>query len=100
VNLSSATLTLWSQGSITWCRDDFDYCDLNVYLVVNGLGGGDDIFVYRLEDDWSGDYIWTQTILDLTALLPAGPVQIGFEYVGDDGDTAFIDDISLVGTPR
>jgi len=101
-NLATASLTLWSRGSRTYCtdiaqRESWDYCDLNVWIVVGAVGGGDDIFVGKLDDDWQINNVWAQSTYNLTPLLPGGPVRIGFQYVGDDADTAAIDDITLTG---
>jgi hypothetical protein len=38
----SAILDFYSFGSLYWCRDYYDNCDLNVYLVVGDWGGGDE----------------------------------------------------------
>jgi hypothetical protein len=97
-SLSAGTLSLWSQGSIYWCRDDFDNCDLNVWLVVGDVGGSDDVFVGTLDSDWPDNWIWTQSTYNLTPLLPGGSVRIGFQYVGVDGAQVVIDDIILDGT--
>jgi subtilisin family serine protease len=88
-------LSLWSEGSVYWCRDDSDNCDLNAWMVVDVIGGGDDVLIAQLEDDWPGSWVWTEHSFDLTPLLPGGPVRIGFEYVGDDGADVGVDDILL-----
>ncbi|MGD9101598.1 MAG: choice-of-anchor J domain-containing protein, partial [Anaerolineae bacterium] len=96
--LTEATLSLWSYGSLYWCRDTYDNCDLNVWLVVGDVGGGDDVFVGRADDDWTGTWVWSQSVFDLTPLLPAAPVRLGFQYSGDDGAQVLLDDIVLDGT--
>ncbi len=97
MNLSEGTLTVWSGGSVYWCRDTYDNCDLNVWIVVDEVGGGDDILVKTLDEDWSGSWAWDQSTMDLTSLLPGGLVRIGFQYIGDDGAEAYIDDVVLDG---
>jgi uncharacterized repeat protein (TIGR01451 family) len=76
-----------------------DNCDLNVWLVVGNVGGGDDIFVGTADDDWVDDGGYSQSVFDLTPLLPAAapgvPVRIGFQYHGNDGFDIYIDDILL-----
>jgi len=95
--LSEGVLSLWSMGSLYWCRDTYNNCDLNLWVVVGEVGGGDDVWVGRADDDWTSSYTWTQSVFDLTSLLPGGPVRIGFQYLGDDGAEVVLDDISLDG---
>jgi hypothetical protein len=96
--LLEGTLSFWSSGSLFWCRDVYDNCDLNVWLVVGDVGGGDDVFVGTADDAWSASYTWSQSVFTLTPLLPSGPVRIGFQYAGLDGDVIMLDDIVLDGT--
>jgi hypothetical protein len=98
VNLTAGTLSFWSFGSLFWCRDTYDNCDLNVWLVVGGLGGGDDIFVGKGDDSWPSSYTWSQSVFDLTSLAPGGPIRLGFQYTGLDGAQIALDDILLDGT--
>jgi hypothetical protein len=95
--LSEGTLSLYSEGSPYWCRDTYDNCDLNVWLVVGEVGGGDDIFVKNLEEDWIDTWIWTQATIDLAPFLPGEPVRIGFQLIGDDGADLAIDLVALDG---
>lgn len=95
--LASGTLSVWSYGSVYWCRDTYDNCDMNVWLVVGAPGGTDDVFVGKLEDAWSANWTWAQSTFDLTALLPGEPVRIGFQYSGNDGAQVAIDDVLLDG---
>jgi hypothetical protein len=96
--LLEGTLSFWSFGSLYWCRDTYDNCDLNVWLVVGEVGGGDDVFVGKADDDWSGSYTWSQSSFNLTPLLPGEPVRIGLQYAGLDGAQIALDDIILDGT--
>lgn len=96
--LSEGTLSFWSYGSLDWCRDTNDNCDLNVWIVVGPeVDDGDDIYVGTADDDWVANWTWAQSVFDLTPLLPGGPVRIGFQYWGDDGAEAALDDILLDG---
>jgi len=95
--LAEGTLSLYSQGSIYWCRDTYDNCDLNVWLVVGDVGGGDDVFVKNLEEDWSGNWTWAQATIDLASYLPGVPVRIGFQLIGDDDADVAIDYVTLDG---
>lgn len=93
---SNATLSFYSFGSPYWCRDTYDNCDLNVWIVVGAWGGGNDIFVRTVDSDWIGTWTWTFTIINLTPYLPAGtPARIAFQYVGLDGAQIGIDQISI-----
>lgn len=94
------TVSLWSEGSIYWCRDTYDNCDLNVWLVVNEMGGGDDVLMGKAEDSWPANWTWARSTFTLPVTLPAGNLRIGFQYVGDDGADAGLDDIVLPGTPE
>ncbi len=95
--LAAGTLSLWSQGNIYWCRDTYDNCDLNLWLVVDEVGGGDDIFVANLDEGWPSSWVWTQATIDLAPFLPGVPVRIGFQYIGSDDADVVIDDIVLDG---
>lgn len=92
---SSAQLQFQSFGNLYWCRDTYNNCDLNVWLVVGAWGGGDDIYVYRADDDWTATWAWSPSVVDLTPHLPPGPVRIGFQYTGADGAQIALDAISI-----
>jgi len=98
LTLSSGTLGFWTMGSVYWCRDNYNNCDFNVWIVVGAPGGSDDVFVGRVEDDWSGNFVWTWVDYNLTPLLPGGPIRIGFQYVGDDGADVGLDAVSVSGS--
>jgi hypothetical protein len=98
INACTGTLSFWSAGSVTWCRDTYDNCDLNAWIVVGDLGGGDDIFITEADPTWLTNYTWAQSSVDISSLLPGGPVRIGFQYVGNDGAQVILDDILLGGT--
>ena len=97
LNLTSATLSLWSYGSLDWCKVTNDNCDLNVWLVVGSVGGGDDIMVGTADDAWTVSWTWAQSVWNLDSLLPGGPVRIGIQYYGLDGAEVAVDDILLTG---
>jgi thermitase len=94
----TARLEFESFGSIYYCRDTYDNCDLNIWLVIDAWGGGDDIQIYTADGDWAGSYIWSLSSVDLTPFLsPAVPVRVGFQYVGFDGDLIGLDAIQITG---
>ncbi len=96
VEITSGMLDLWSQGSVYWCRDTNDNCDVNAWLVVGAVGGLDDVLLGQLEDDWPANWTWTQGTFNLTPHLPGGPVRIGLQYVGSNGADAAVDDVTLI----
>ncbi len=96
-NLNEGTLSFWSMGSIYWCRDTYDNCDLNIWLVVDDIGGGDDIFIRAADSDWIESWTWVNTSIDLAPYLPGGLVRIGFQYAGQDGAEIGLDDVTIDG---
>lgn len=98
VNITWEKLSFWSMGSVYWCRETYDNCDLNVWLVIDDVGGGDDIFVGKGDDVWPANFTWTQSEFDLAPYLLSEPVRIGFQYVGLDGAQVAIDDIRLTNS--
>jgi len=88
-------LEFWSFGSLYWCRDTYDNCDLNVWLVRGPWGGGDDIYLGKADDNWAGTFVWSKSTFNLTPYLPGGPVRIAFQYLGVDGAQIALDDISV-----
>jgi hypothetical protein len=93
---ASPQLQFYSFGSLHWCRDAYDNCDLNVWLVVGDWGGGDDILVHTADDDWTDTWAWSPTSIDLTPHLPPGtPVRIAFQYEGQDGAQVGLDAVSV-----
>ena len=97
IQISGGTLSFWSFGSLYWCRDDNDNCDLEVWLVVGAVGGGDDVYVGLADNSWPSNWTWAQTTWDLGSYLPGGPVRLGFRYYGADGAQIGLDDINLNG---
>lgn len=91
----TGTLTLWSQGSLYWCRDTYDNCDLEVWLVQGaGAGDGDDVYLGLADLAWPSPYAWAQSSFDVGASAPAGLFRIGFRYTGVDGAQITLDDIA------
>ena len=95
-DLASGVLSFWSMGSLYWCRDDFDNCDLEIWLVVGGIGGGDDILLGTADVDWAVSYTYVQSTFVLDTFLPLNAA-IGFRYVGLDGAQIGLDDVLLDG---
>jgi len=93
---SSAWLQFYSFGSLYWCRDTHDNCDLRVWLVIGDWGGGDDVHVHTADGDWTSSFQWSSSAVNLTPYLPTGtPARVGFEYVGQDGAQVGLDAISI-----
>ncbi|MBI4917861.1 MAG: choice-of-anchor J domain-containing protein [Acidobacteria bacterium] len=93
----ATTLSLWSQGSVYWCKTTYNNCDLEVWLVVGAIGGGDDVLLGLADDAWTASYTWAQSTFDITAQMPRNAA-IGFRYVGTDGAQVGLDDVTLDGT--
>jgi hypothetical protein len=93
-----ASVSFWSMGSVYWCRDTYNNCDLEVWLVVGATAGdADDIYVGTADGSWTANWTWAQSSFSLTPLLPAGPVRLGFRYHGLDGAEVGLDDVVLDG---
>ncbi|MGD2041583.1 MAG: hypothetical protein PVH11_12220, partial [Anaerolineae bacterium] len=97
--LESGVLGFWSSGDLYWCRDTLDHCDLNVWLVLGDWDGGlnDDVYVGRADDDWEHSGQWSFSRFDLDPFLPGGPVRVGFQYYGRDGERIGLDSVLLEG---
>ena len=50
--LSEATLVFWSRSDIHWCRSPLNNCELLVWIILGEVGGGDDLYVGKADDDW------------------------------------------------
>ena len=92
------TTSLWSMGSYYWGVTPYDNYDVNVWLVVDALGGSDDVLLGKADDDWVASWTWAQSTFTLPTTLPTGDLRIGYQYIGDDGAEGAIDDIVLPGT--
>jgi hypothetical protein len=97
IEVSSGVVSMWSLGSLFWCREDNDNCELNVWIIPGELGDGDEILLGRVNEDWTGTFVWSQSTFDLTPHLTGAPVRIGFQYVGNDGAQIGLDTISVAG---
>jgi hypothetical protein len=93
---SSAQLEFYSFGNLYWCRDVYDNCDLNIWLVLGAWGGGDDVQIYTADQDWPDTWVWARSVIDLTPYLtPGTPVRVGFQYEGQDGAQIGLDAINI-----
>ncbi len=99
LDIHSATLTFWSRGSLHYCRDVEDNCDLQVWVIRGSVGDGGDDFVAFADDDWIGTFQWSQSVIDLTPFVSASSVleRVAFRYHGQDGAQIQLDDIQLSG---
>jgi len=97
LRMTSGILTFYSMGSLHWCRDTNDNCDLQLWLVVGDwdAGAGDDICLGKADNDWTASWAWSLSSLDLTPVLPGKPFRIGFRYLGLDGAQVGLDDIQI-----
>jgi hypothetical protein len=93
---ASATLEFYSFGDISVCRDVSDNCDLTIWLVLDGWGGDDDIYLYTADQDWTDSEEWAHTTVDLSPHLSFGtPARIGFQYVGQEGELVGLDAVRI-----
>jgi hypothetical protein len=93
----SGTVTLWTFGNLYWCRDTLDNCDLEVWF-VNGSwdgGGGDDVRLGLVDNDWLGTWIWSYSTFDFSPYASGNPARIALRYVGKDGAEIGVDDIRI-----
>ena len=87
------SVELWSKGSPYWCRDTYDNCDLEVWLVGGAWGGGDDLRLGLADDDWTDTYEWSRSSFSFNAA--GNPVRIALRYVGNDGAQVAVDDVVI-----
>jgi hypothetical protein len=93
---TSAQLQFYSFGSLYWCRDTYDNCDLNIWLVEGNWGGANDTLIYTADDDWAGNFVWSFSSVDLTPYLTGEtPMRIAFQYEGQDGAQVALDAIAV-----
>lgn len=100
LNLSEGVLKFWSFGSFQWCRDIYDNCDLNVWLIYGEPNATDpaNILLGKADDAWTENWKWAESTFDLTDKLTGAPVRIAFHYVGQDGAQIGLDTITLEGS--
>ena len=97
LSVKEAILHFESTGDIFWCRDTFDNCDLEIWIVVGtwDRGIGDDIFLGTADDDWIEGYYFAASSFNLTSILPNKPIRIGFRYKGSNGNLILLDDVQI-----
>jgi hypothetical protein len=82
---------------VYWCRDIFDNCDLDIYLVVGSIGGGDDVYLGTADDQWPDSWVFGQSTYNISSYLPVN-AGIGLRYTGTDGAEVGADLVVLDGT--
>ena len=96
---SGGTVSFYSAGSPYWCRDDYNNCDLEVWLVKGSWDAGspgDDILLGLADPDWTEVTTYTHSTFNFTAYVSGGlTIKIGIRYVGDNGDNVSLDDITI-----
>jgi hypothetical protein len=93
----SGDVSLWSYGSLYWCRDTYDNCDLEVWLVKGNwdAGSGDDIYLGSADDDWVDTWTYSYSTFDFTPYASGDPTRIAFRYVGNNGAEVSLDDVEI-----
>jgi len=90
------TVNFWSQGSVYWCRDDYDNCDLDLYLDEDAIfGNGNETLAFTADLDWVASWSWANSTVDLTALVSGEDRYLAFVYEGVDGAQVGLDDIVI-----
>ena len=95
----TGSVSLWSFGSLYWCRDTYDNCDLEVWFVNGFWGGGDDVPLGKADDDWTGTWQWSYSTFDFSPHASGNPARIALRYVGNDGAKIGVDDITITLPP-
>ncbi len=90
----TGSVSFLSEGSIYWCRNTYDNCDLQVWLVRGNWGGSDDVLLGKGDDAWLDNWVWAQSSFDFSDALN-GSARIAFRYTGNDGAQVVLDHISI-----
>lgn len=91
----SGMLNFWSHGSIYWCRDTYDNCHLEAWLVQGpGVADGDDLLLGEAETAWVTNWTWAESSYSIDSATPNGLFSLAFRYTGIDGAQVSLDDIS------
>ena len=93
------SVSLWSFGSLYWCRDTYDNCDLEVWFVNGSWGGGDDVLLGKTDSDWTGEWEWSYSTFDFSPYTSGNPARIALRYVGNDGAKIGVDEIRVTHSP-
>jgi len=88
-------VSLWSFGSLYWCRDTYDNCDLEVWFVNGAWGGGDDVLLGKTDDGWISTWEWSYSTFDFSPYASGNPARIALRYVGNDGAKIGVDDVLI-----
>ncbi len=99
---TNGSLSFWSFGDLYWCRDTYDNCDLELFYVVGEWDGGsvDDVFLGKADDDWTASNTWSLSNIDISTYTVGTGAKIAFRYVGLDGATIGLDDVTISVTPE
>jgi M6 family metalloprotease-like protein len=95
---SGGSLSFYSKGSLTYCRDISDNCDLEIWLVTGSWdsGSGDDLLLGVADDDWPASWTWAHSVFNYSPyVLPGTTVRFAFRYHGSNGAQIYLDDIIL-----
>ncbi len=93
----TVTLTGKTMGSAYWGVTPYDNYDVEAWIVIGDVGGGDDTLIAQLDQDhWVVNWQWED--FSYTFPAPSGAFRIGFRYVGVDGAEAGLDIITVEGS--
>ncbi len=103
MDLSSATsdlrLDFYWNASYYWAVDPFDNYDLEVYVSTDGGTTFPDLIWSEDAYGLFSNFIWYNTVVDLSAYAGQSSVAIGFRYVGSDGAQASLDLVVVTDDP-
>lgn len=93
--LGNISLNFRFYTSYYWLVSPYDGADIMVKVSTNGGASWTQLWS---EEDYGvfSSYVWYNVSLSLNAYIGQSNVKIAFQYLGDDGAQAFIDDIAVV----
>lgn len=99
-NKQNVNISFWFNGSYYWSVTN-DSCDLQLLVRVDN-GAWTSLWNETSHPDFTSDaanYVWLNTILDLSAFDGLNNVQFAFKYTGNDGANFGIDNLVLSADP-
>ncbi|MBS4014066.1 MAG: T9SS type A sorting domain-containing protein [Bacteroidetes bacterium] len=90
-------MKFWFNGSYYWSVADYDNCDLDVMVRVNG-GAWTKIWGETDHPNFTStdvNWVWLETTLSLSAYAGQSNVQFAFRYTGTDGAAFSVDNITI-----
>ncbi len=95
---SGGSVTFYSGGNLYWCRETYNNCNLEVWVVKGSwdAGSGDDVLLGLGDSAWTSTWSYALSNFNFTPYVTGGQtIKIGFRYFGDDGAEIMLDDITI-----